>query len=170
MAQLITVTEKGFEATLRKLRDRRQIIRDPDMAWPVRGVARVWDRNFKGEGHRVGGWLPLRPWTNRVRRQKGFPEEHPILIQTGTLHRVAVRSLIDARTGKSSSGPGVTMNFRTPKRAQAHLKLVGEKVKNQYGSRGRLPARRFWYVDNEVISEATKSLQKWYDRELSRLS
>jgi hypothetical protein len=62
------------------------------------------------------------------------------------------------------------MTFRTPDKARAHLKLVGEKVKNQSGDRRvRLPSRRFWYVDNEVVSEATKSLQKWYDRELARL-
>lgn len=170
VAPVVTIKARGFDEVLKRLRDQRQIIRDPDMSWPVRGVARVWDRNFRGEGNRVGGWVPLRPYTNAVRRRKGFPEEHPILIQTGTLHRVAVRSLIDARGTKSSSGSGVSMTFRTPDKARAHLKLVGEKVKNQSGDRRvRLPSRRFWYVDNEVVSEATKSLQKWYDRELARL-
>src|SRR5574339_1158141 len=104
--QFLTVTEKGFDKTYTRFRDFRQIVQNPDMSWPVRGAARVWDRNFKSEGGAVGGWKPLSEWTQRVRRSRGYGAEHPILRQSGTLHRVAVRSLVDARMPKSSSGSG----------------------------------------------------------------
>lgn len=168
MPQIITVTEKGFKEAMRRFGDRRQIIKNPDMAFPVRGVARVWDRNFLGEGSAVGGWKPLSPWTQRVRRSRGYGPEHPILRQTGTLHRVAIRSLMDARLSKSSTGSGATMSLSMPGRGRAIMRISGEKVNNQRG-RKRLPARPFWFVNGEVVAEATRSLDRWYKRELGQV-
>lgn len=169
-ARFLTVTEKGFDRTLKRIRDQQQILKDPDMSWPVRGAARVWDRNFRGEGSMVGGWKPLSPMTQRVRAARGYNPEHPILRQSGTLHRVAIRSLMDARSGKSSTGDGASMRFQTTGKGRALLTVSGAKVQNQFGSQAlRLPRRRFWFVNGIVVDEAAKSLQKWYDREIQRL-
>lgn len=168
MVQLITVTTKNMDSGIRHFQDQRQILQNPDMSWAVRGAARVWDRNFKSEGSMVGGWHPLSEWTQRVRRARGYGAEHPILRQTGTLHRVAIRSLLDARGAKTSTGSGVSMNFRHMPKGRAHLRIVGEKVKNHYGYR-RTPGRPFWFVNDDVTSEAARSLERWYAQELGRL-
>jgi hypothetical protein len=170
MVQIITVSEKGFANVMRRLGDKRQIIKDPDMAFPVRGVARVWDRNVRSEGSQVGGWAELSPYTQRMRKARGYGPAHPILRQTGTLHRVAVRSLMDARGPKGSTGSGAVMSLSMPGRGRAVMRISGEKVRNHFGHRAkRIPARRFWFVNGAVTAEATKSLQRWYDRELRQV-
>jgi hypothetical protein len=171
MVQMIEVTEKNFAKAMRRFGDQRQIIKNPDMSPPTRGVARVWNRNFQGEGIAVGVWPQLSPYTQRMRRARGYGPQSPILKQTGALYRAAVSSLMDARGPKNSTGKGVAMNLSMPDRGRAVMRISGEKVRNHYGHKAKnIPARPFWFVNGAVVAEATKALERWYQQELREVN
>jgi len=64
------------------------------MAAGVSPIARRWSTNFTSGGSLVGGWKPLSAYTQRVRQDRGYGADHPILRQSGALYRGAIDSFI----------------------------------------------------------------------------
>ena len=98
----------GSKPAVRKL---RQLIRSVKNTSRANKQVSVWllrwvSRNFKTEGGKVGGWLPLRPSTI-ARRRKGGGEGRPrILRDTGALEKS-----IQNFWSKNSAGVGSNLSY-----------------------------------------------------------
>lgn len=171
------------------LRDKANAI---PMDGVVRRVAHVWADNYDGEGFAVGGWPLLSEYTQRIRAWRGYPREHPIMRQGGGLRRAAIEvpmnftgkgtSQITAKT-RSSDGTPTNITIRTNSSGLSHraeLKISGSKVANQgggvnwnnrVGSYARpLPARRFWFVNNEVKEKMAEGVLEALQAEMRKLT
>lgn len=164
--KVITLTYKGIDRQIRRFRRVEQVVEDPAMDPIIRDIAKVWQVNFDAEGSKVGGWLPLAEMTQAVRAERGYNPNHPILVQTGGLRRVAIERLLGARGSTSGRTEGASMRLAIG-RASALLTITGYKVSNQFRSRQRRgfgafsrPPRRFWYVDDEVRAAAHRGLRR----------
>lgn len=134
-------------------------------------VAKVWAKNFAGEGSAVGGWAALRPRTQRTREWQGFSPRHPILYRYGTLRGVMVDFFQQARgsgeVNKADTYSGhITTGALSIKDGVAKLEGRGWKIANQWGypaanGAGETPARRFWFVDDSVIGAARQGVVDW---------
>lgn len=167
---MIRVTAEGLDRVIAKYERLERSLRKPEMKESVRGVARVWERSFSGEGSMVGGWLPLSQMTQDLRRKRGFPPRHPILVQTGNLRAIAIRGLTRVVGPTAMSGSGVAVRF-SQNNSGATLTARGTKVSNQYRTkigRFRSPARPFWFVNQAVADAAAEGLNKWLIAELRR--
>lgn len=171
---IINLRYTGLDAVQRRIQKVETVVKNPHPAPIVQNVARVWKVNYDAEGAMVGGWRELAEMTQRVREQRGFNPEHPILKQYGHLYRAAILSLIDAR-GRSgrSNQDGAAMSWRSsPGSIQLHI--AGRKVSNQFRQQSRkrgspifsAPPRRFWFVNPQVVRAATEGLRKSINREL----
>lgn len=154
---------------MRRMADFERDIQHPDLTYSVRQMARVWDQNFTSEGSMVGGWAELSPYTQKVREERGYNGQHPILQQGGSLRKTVITSLLGQRTGRTIRSKGIAMTS-VYHGLRAVLNASGEKAQNQTGGkadkingkRGRnIPARPFWFVDANVTSAATDGLQRW---------
>lgn len=162
------VTFKGIDATQKRTAKIERVLQRPDLNPAVRAMAGVWQSNFDGEGNAVGGWRQLTDMTNRVRAQRGYPEEHPILVQSGALKRAAVTSLLNVNGPRLITGKGVMMSWQ-PAGLRGTLQISGPKVDNQFRIRTRTmgqPARPFWFVNREVEQAATDAIGRWVEKEI----
>ena len=170
---MLSIDITGLAPLQGRMRSFHQKIQEPDHSWSIRQMAKVWERNFTAEGAAVGGWAELRPYTQEVRIERGYNPEHPILVQTGDLRRIVITSLQNARGPRSVSGRGIAMTS-VYHGLQATLNASGAKAENQYGGkatldgkpRARIPARPFWFVNDEVTTAAAHGLQKWVTKML----
>lgn len=172
----VIVTYTGLQPMIRAVQDLERAVDKPDMAGPIRGAAKVWDANFKSEGWLAGrGWKALSEFTRNIREWRGYPASHPILVQSGGLRAAAVEYPSKFKDGQksmarsNSRGNATTqLVIRTMSR-RATLTLSGPKVENNEGgeisgrgwqntSTHRLPARRFWFVSEEVRSQMVEAL------------
>lgn len=158
----------------------------------VRRVAEPWRDNYDGEGFAVGGWPLLSEYTQNIRRWRGYPAEHPIMRQGGGLRRAAVEvplafkgkgvSRITSAT-RSSDGTPTNISITTVNSGRTHranLKISGSKVANQFGGQNtgmgwqraslhRLPARKFWFVNNEVREKMAEGALEGVKPEMDKL-
>jgi len=170
----VIITFRGLQPMIKAVQDLEKVVDSPDMAGMIRGAAKVWDQNFKHEGWLAGkGWKPLSEFTRNIRLWRGYPESHPILVQSGGLKRAAVEYPAAFKDGQksmarsNSAGNGNTqLVIRTATR-RAALTLSGPKVENNFGGETsgmgwtgsythRLPERRFWFVSEEVRGQMVK--------------
>jgi hypothetical protein len=162
------VTQSGIDKTLANVAKIAKTLAHPDLNVAVRAMAGIWQSNFSGEGSAVGGWRPLTETTNRVREQRGYPREHPILVQSGTLRRAAIDSLLNVNGPRVMTGKGVMMSWQ-PAGMHGTLQISGEKVSNQFRIRDRTmdqPARPFWFVTPEVEQAAAAAIGQWIEGEI----
>jgi hypothetical protein len=169
----ITLKWKGIDTTRRQMLAVKNLASNPDTSGMVREVAGVWAENFRGEGSMVGGWRELAESTQRLRESRGFPPDHPILVQTGTLRRVAIEYLLASSGPRSAFGPGVALSYTTGP-LSAKLRVSGAKVDNQFRIRDRRagtsqPPRPFWFVNPQVNEAAARGLNKWLSDSLRKL-
>lgn len=164
--QLITLKYTGIDAQKRRIDRVIERVQNPAMDPVVRNIAEVWKVNFDSEGGKVGGWRELAEMTQAVRAERGFDPRNPILVQTGGLRRVAIERLTNATGSTSGRTDGASMRLAIG-RASALLSITGRKVSNQFKARQRSgfgafsrPARRFWYVDDEVKAAAHRGLRE----------
>lgn len=129
---------RGVEAMLMRL---ETALAPPGLAtWLEYGVEPIIQlrakERFDTEGDDVTGqWLPLKPYTQMVRAQSGFPPDHPINVRTGELERYITQSDGDVQMypgGASMNYPGTNPTG-----------TLADKVSTaQVGSAdGRTPAR-----------------------------
>lgn len=162
---IATITITGIPGQIARIDRIRKVVEDPDVNFAVRAMAGVWQSNFKGEGNAVGGWRPLTEATNDLRQSRGYPREHPILVQSGALRNAAITQLLNVNGPRTSSGKGVMMSYQ-PRKLGASLSISGPKVDNHFRVRDRKsgissPPRPFWPVNNAVESAAARGLQQW---------
>ena len=162
----ITLTYKGIDRQVKRIRNLEQVVSDPSLDPVVRDIAKVWQVNFDTEGGKVGGWRELAEMTQAVRAERGFNPFHPILVQTGGLRRVAIERLLSATGSTTGRTDGASMRLAIG-RLSALLTISGRKVSNQFRAQQRggfgafsRPPRRFWYVDDEVRAAAHRGLRK----------
>lgn len=170
MSNLVQINYTGFERVIRKLAHIHRTVNNPDTDEMVKGAASIWDANFRGEGSAVGGWIALSPMTRRVRAERGYDPEHPILVQTGTLQRVAISSLLAGSPG-NSFGKGVSRSY-IRRQMGAELRVSGAKVDNQFRIRQKgvmnQPPRPFWFVNAQVEAAVRDGLWRWLAKELGK--
>lgn len=158
----------------------------------VRKAAEPWRDNYDGEGFAVGGWKFLSQYTQNIRRWRGYPATNPIMRQGGGLRRAAVEvplafkgkgvSRITSAT-RSSDGTPTNVTITTVNSGRTHranLKISGSKVANQFGgantgmgwqqeSSHRLPARKFWFTNNEVREKMAEGAIEGVKPEMDKL-
>lgn len=164
----VKVTFTGIDATQKRTARIEKALSHPDLNPAVRAMAGVWQSNFDSEGTAVGGWRPLTDMTNRVRSQRGYPEEHPILVQSGALKRAAITSLLNVNGPRLMTGKGVMMSWQSSG-MRGTLEISGPKVDNQFRIRTRTmssPPRPFWFVNREVEQAATDAIGRWIEKEI----
>lgn len=61
------------------------------MSPAVRAIGAGWLDNYNSQGKRVGGWKPLKPYTQRERELRGYKPDRPVLFQSGALEAGAIR-------------------------------------------------------------------------------
>lgn len=164
----VTARQTGIDNTIKRVVRARSVLRDPQMHEAVRRMAGVWQSNFSSEGSMVGGWRPLADFTNDERERRGYPREHPILVQSGGLRRVAIDALLRVNGPQWLQAKGVSMTYN-PSSSGASLRVSGTKVSNQFRIRTRnmdSPARPFWFVDRRVSNAATEGFNDWLKKEM----
>lgn len=164
----VTAKYTGIDAAIKRIVRARQVLSEPKMHQSVQRMAGVWQSNFSGEGSMVGGWRQLADFTNDERQRRGYPREHPILVQSGGLRRVAIEGLLKVNGPQWLQAKGVSMVYN-PGNAGASLRISGTKVSNQFRIRTRdmdSPPRPFWFVDRNVTGAATEGLHDWIKKEL----
>lgn len=146
-------------------------------------VAGVFAQNYASEGGMVGGWPGLADYTLNIREWQGVPPG-PILIryESGGLWSMAVDFFLTARAGSRASAGG-SYPFKTwsdqTVNAQlqvgdnrATLSLSGSyKLLNQWGhpnwgQMSDVPARPFWFVNDNVVREAREGVESWIQDEV----
>ena len=138
----------------------------------VRGVAKVWQRNFDSEGRGVGGWAALKQSTLDDRARHGFAPG-PILRRSDALREVAV---IWPQNLKGSGSIVRTDSYRgnpvwgdyAQSDGSSRLHMKGAKVFNQTGT-VHMKARPFWFVDNMVLRSAKDGVVDWVVDEVKQL-
>lgn len=166
--RIIDVNFKGIDKVIDRATKIKQAVQHPNIHKMVQGMAGVWQSNFDSEGGAVGGWRPLTEMTQRVRMQRGYPPQHPILVQSGALKRAAVTGLTNVNGPRVLTYKDVMMSY-VPHDLGATLTISGAKVDNQFRIRTAdfsQPARPFWFVNGEVEDAALGALHEWISREL----
>lgn len=140
------------------------------MAAGVKHIGKGMAENFKSEGSYAGGaWAELSETTKRVRRQRGYNPEHPILQQSGGLKRITADTL--SGWGESTSSQvgfaGNTGMVASVSRRRFQAIVRGPKVENHWGGTVRLkdtdisvrlPRRRFFGITTTAADEANKAI------------
>lgn len=170
MPSLITVTYSGLDKAIANIATAKSKLSNVDTSMMVNAIAAVWKVNFDSEGSMVGGWRDLAESTQILREQRGFDPQHPILVQTGVLRRIAIDALLNAKGPRRQFGPGVSMSYVGANNS-ATLRISGAKVDNQFRVRGpqretSQPPRPFWFVDPTVEKAAADGLRKWLSMEI----
>lgn len=117
---------------------------------------------FAGEGP---GWAPLSAKTNALRLLRGFPVEHPILVQGGTLKRAsadAIAAWLPETRNVTRRGKKVSLAATATSRLFT-AKISGEKVLNHHGGKDPeyeppVPARPFFGITDEAAAQAAKNI------------
>lgn len=171
--------------------DKLQIImNDPSiMATPVRSMGRFYGQNFAGEGIMLGRkWQRLAPMTREVRKERGYGETGPILVQSGQLRVMAADifagwSLTNKRSAHWSDDGALTYENDGPTSMTATMTpreftatMSGPKVQHmskQYLSvrfnsadretpgrfgEGFQPTRPFWGFTGGMVAIMTEGL------------
>lgn len=160
---MFEITQKGIPELNRKMRQFERAVQRPDHSYSIKRMGREWNRNYRGEGSAVGGWAELSPYTQRIRKQRGFRGKHPILVQTGRLRDLTITALINANRPFRANRKGISVAVAY-NGLVATLNASGEKAQNQTGGKntvGITPARPFWYADGAVTDAATAGLDQW---------
>lgn len=166
--RLIKVTSSGLRPLTAKVERVRAAVNQPNINKMVQGMAGIWQSNFDSEGGIVGGWRPLTKMTQDVRQQRGYPREHPILVQSGALRRAAADGLVNVNGPRVLTYKGVMMSYH-PSQFGATLRISGQKVDNQFRNRNSefsSPARPFWFTDHGVDDAAVAALHQWIVNEI----
>lgn len=175
----VQISYSGIDRYRDALRGLNGALQNPDMSAPVRGAGKVWEINYHAEG-RFGmagrPWQALSPYTNYVRKQRGYPQAHPILRQSGSLFTAATQWPQQFRgksMNRSIGTPPTLLTIRTSKN-RANLTIVGHKVSNQHGGITPegfvLPARPFWGISPQVRRWAADELIGTTEKYLERFS
>ena len=167
----INATYSGLDNQIKRSDKIKLAVGQPDINVMARAMAGVWQSNFTREGAAVGGWRPLTEATNDLRQSRGYPREHPILVQTGALRRAAIESLLNVNGPRLMTGKGVMMSYQ-PALLGASFSISGPKVDNQFRVRDRRsgissPPRPFWFVNNAVSDAAANALSEWISAEIA---
>lgn len=174
--RLVKINYIGLLTYIRKI-DRLKVALEGelDTSAAIRGMASEWQRNYDTEGSLVRPkWKHLSKTTRRLRKKRGYPVSHPILVQSGGLRRAAIehplsftkKSMMRTVPGDAQPGAGGNTSIRitrSPNRAK--MVLTGDKVNNNeggsfFGHPKRLPKRKFWYVDRRVERAGAEELAK----------
>lgn len=152
----------------------RRAANDPAIIVPIiRRFGYHTKRNFVQEMWPGGGqdWARLTPYTQDEREERGYDPEHPILVQSGQLKRLATEPFQNWRSTQRSIRPRTEIapyGDETPLSLTASLRpgrfettMSGERVKHQTayqvsrrdGSRVGVPPRPFWGITREMIDE-----------------
>jgi hypothetical protein len=94
--------------------------------------------NFGNEGAAFGRkWQNLTAFTQQKRAERGFPPEHPILVQTGELRRITGLTLVEWREGATGyhkmDKDGRNSTDSGWNGSEWHMTLGGPKAQNNYG-------------------------------------
>jgi phage virion morphogenesis protein len=110
--------------------------------------------NFERQGSALGGpWVPLAPFTQRMRKWKGFNPEGPILVRTHDLQQ-SIRLLTQ---DENSVTVGTDLEYA------AVLQFGGEEDSDEDVPGVRtIPARPFVVLSPELIEEALDLVHGYY--------
>lgn len=148
--------------------------RETDILIPlIRRFGSHTNRNFRNEmwpgAHR--DWAPLTEYTQSEREERGYDPDHPILVQSGQLKRLASQPFMNWRNGQRSIRPRTETTpygENSPLSVNATLSpgrftatISGDRVKHQTaysisrrdGSRTGVPPRPFWGLTKEMLDE-----------------
>lgn len=144
-------------------------------------VAGVFKDNYDSEGGLVGGWPELSEYALNIREWQGVPPG-PILVRYGSLRSMAVDFFRTARSGSSdsagSSTPFKTWSDQTVSaqlgisggvatlRLSGGYKLLNQWGHGNWGPMGDVPARPFWFVNDEVVRAARDGVEEWIKDEV----
>jgi len=140
----------------------------------LNSAAKVWSRNFIGEGSEVGGWRELAERTVEQRERLGFGGEHPIMIRYGQLRELTTENLMRTRSPSGSwtrsdpQGGSIHVSLST---RNGHMEVVatGNKAMNQERSTKR-PPRPYWFVNPGLRRDVRNSVSDFLTGELRRIA
>ncbi len=169
----IDIKIDGLTHVQKRMVKLEKAIQRPDHSFSVRLMAQVWLQSYVAEGSAVGGWPELSEYTQKVRQERGYGPDHPILKQTGSLEQTTIRTLLNARSAQNVNGQGISLksNYNG---LTASLIASGAKAANQKGGKSHIdgvrsrpiPARPFWFVNPTVTGAAATGLQRWVTKML----
>lgn len=132
------------------------IAREPEtMSAGVKNIGIGMQSQFRTEGRKYSTpWRALSMTTRKLRDDRGYNPEHPILVQSGILKSVtadALRAYTTSTTAMMRAGDGASM-MASSMPLVFTAKASGEKVRNHWGGRvkfpdgktGKIPSRPFF--------------------------
>lgn len=179
----VTLTKSNYESAIRWFtRYEDALDKKTVMAAGIKFLGVGMQTNFDTEGRSAaGGWAPLAPSTQRIRRRRGYNPEHPILQQSGNLKKMTADRLAKWTLTQTSAvafdGKGTGMGAGIGRRSfKATVK--GPKVENHYGGsitmpsglKGTLPRRRFFGITELAAEKASEAMMTRFMNEWARMS
>ena len=179
----VTLEKKNYESAIRWwTRYEEALDKKSVMAAGVKFIGVGMQTNFDTEGRTAaGGWAELSLTTQRLRRRRGYPPEHPIMQQSGNLKKMTADRLAHWTLTQTSAvaydGKGTGMGAGITKRSfKATVK--GPKVENHYGGtvtmpsgmKARLPRRRFFGITQLAAEKASEAMMTKFMNEWARMS